>query len=60
MKKGDVVITVDGPGVVRDIEEFRGCRRYGVELDKPKFEDLKIAYYFQNEVTKKEDGHNQS
>lgn len=50
MKKGDRVITPNGPGVIEDIEPWSAHNRYGVKLDKNPFW-YPIAYYFKHEVT---------
>jgi len=46
MKIGDRVITVDGPGFIVAIEDFK-TKRYGVNLDGL----MNTLYYFAKEIT---------
>jgi hypothetical protein len=55
MKKGDIVNTPNGKGVIVDTEEYSriGSNRYGVKLENNPFW-YPVAYYFTNEITKHE------
>lgn len=48
MKPGDRVITVDGPGILRDKETYSRVKtfRYGVILDGEK----EVKYYWPHEI----------
>lgn len=49
MKKGDIVDTPHGRGVVVDFEKFRLTDRVGVKLDRNPF-SFPVAYFFKSEI----------
>lgn len=57
MKINDRVVTVDGKGLIVDIEFYSriegGINRYGVKLDIQKY-SYPVSYYFPNHIEKEE------
>jgi len=49
MKKGDIVTTPHGKGVIVDFEKFRLTDRVGVKLDQNPF-SFPVAYFFTHEI----------
>jgi len=49
MKIGDRVKTPDGEGVIKDIQEYKGFKRYGIKLDNNPF-NFSPVYYNKPEV----------
>ena len=52
IKINDRVKTEYGTGTIRELEEFKYSKRWGVELDTPSdiFPDDKILYFFEKEM----------
>ena len=49
VKIGDRVKTPDGEGILKDIQEYKGFKRYGVRLDNNPF-NFSPVYYNKPEV----------